>query len=103
LAPFAPYNVLPHTNAAVPSSPPTTSQLSQSEMFVVMAMRDNIDEKVRQSLKEAIQAQYDLTGKCRYLEAWINDLVAALNEHNIDIPPGPCSQFTGTPSSCASD
>ena len=82
------------------------SQLSQSELSVVMAMRDNIDDKVsalEQSLDESIRARYDLTSKCRYLEVWINDLVAALNEHDIDIPPGPCTQFTGTPSSCASD
>jgi hypothetical protein len=82
------------------------SPLSQSELLVVMAMRDNIDEKMsalQESFKESIRAEYDLTSKCRYLEAWISDLVAALNEHGIDIPPGPCTQFTGTPSPCASD
>ena len=82
------------------------SQLSQSELLVVMAMRDNIDQKVlalQQSLKEVVRARYDLTSKCRYLEAWIHELIAALSEHDIVIPPGPCAQFTGTPSSCASD
>jgi hypothetical protein len=80
--------------------------LSQSELLVVMAMRDNIEENVsvlRQSFGESIRAEYELTSKCRYLEAWANDLVAALNEHNIDIPHGPCAQFTGTPSPRASD
>jgi hypothetical protein len=79
------------------STPPAVSQLSQSELMVVMAMRDNIDEKLsalRQSLNEATRAEYDLTCKCRYLEAWIDDLVAALNEHDIDIPPAPGTQFT---------
>jgi len=102
------YNVLPRTNVAVQSPPPTLSEshLSQSELLVVMAMRDNIDEKVsalQQCLNEMIQARYDLTSKCRYLEAWTNELVTALNEHDIDIPSGPCTQITGTPSPCASD
>jgi hypothetical protein len=85
------HNVLPRTNVAMQSPPPTMSQLSQLELLVVMAMRDNIDDKVsalQQSLAELIRARYDLTSKCRYLEAWINDLVAALNKHDIDIPPG---------------
>jgi hypothetical protein len=73
---------------------------------MVMTMRSTIDENtlvLRECLEKAAKLRYDLTSKCRYLEAWIHDLIATLNEHDIVVPPAPGMQFPGTPTSCASD
>jgi hypothetical protein len=87
-------------------SPSIEWQLSELEQLMVKTMRESVDKQVsalRDMLGESEQKRYHLTSTCRSLEAWINDLIAALNEHNIDVPSAPGSQYPGTPSSCTSD
>jgi hypothetical protein len=81
-------------------------QLSELEQLIVKAVRDSVDKQVsalRDMLRESEWKRYDLTSTCRSSQAWIDDLIATLNEHNIDVPPVPGAQYPGTPSSCASD
>ena len=81
-------------------------QLSELEQLMVKAVRDTVDKQVsalRDMLRKSERKRYDLTSTYRSSQAWIDDLIAALNEHNIDVPPPPGAQYPGTPSSCASD
>jgi hypothetical protein len=77
--------------------------LSELERSMILKMRESTQRELMSSLKEADERLRKLTSDNRYLEAWNNDLIWILNEHDIDVPVGPGSQYPGTPSICDDD
>jgi hypothetical protein len=91
-----PGSPLPHSiSQALSVMAPISMDLSEQEQTVVWKMRDAVQAEVSRlmmSLDEADQFQDHLTSNNRYLEAWIGDLIAALELHGIAIPEAPTLQ-----------
>jgi light-regulated signal transduction histidine kinase (bacteriophytochrome) len=94
-----------HSNLTSPSSDAhtacTSMDLSKPEQSMILQMREAMHEertRLVDSLTRAEDVQRALVSENRYLVAWNEDLIGALNANGIDIPCGPESQYPGTAS-----
>lgn len=68
---------------------------------MVMSMREHIDAKmsdIRKYLDDLERDRYEAISERRHLRAWVDELITALNDHDIVVPSGPGSQYSGDPS-----
>jgi heme oxygenase len=66
--------------------------LSELEHAVILQMRDAMrDEYLHlvDSVKRAEDVQQKLVNENRYLVEWNENLISALKEHRVDVPPAP--------------